>query len=324
VLDAILSQSGTQEIYNHLMVGNDTRDDAAVLDLGNGHCLISSVDFFTPVVDDAFDFGQIAAANAISDIYAMGGQPNLAIAILGFPSEKLDASVAGQMLAGAKAVCTQAGIPLAGGHSIEAPEPFFGLSVNGIVKKEYIKTNKDGKAGDLLFLTKPLGSGIMNTAVKRDLCKEDHYTVHIQNIKKLNDAGLHFGACEYIHAITDITGFSLLGHLCEITEFSSTSAELYKNNIPAYPFIDEYLAVNCIPDNTYRNWNAYEKKINGLTDMKSFQLLNDPQTNGGLLVAIDPSQKDTFIHLLNTLGLELFTTPIGQLTEKKEQLIYIV
>src|SRR5437868_5603328 len=190
-----------------LLVGNDTRDDAAVLDLGNGTALISTTDFFMPIVDDAYDFGRIAAANSISDVYAMGGKPVLAIAILGWPVDKLSPELAHQVIAGARAVCDEAGIPLAGGHSIDSPEPIFGLAVNGLVKKNHLKKNNTAQPGDLLFLTKPLGTGILAAALKRGKISEDDLKKMVEVMAALNKVGEMLGQFEGVHALTDITGF---------------------------------------------------------------------------------------------------------------------
>lgn len=293
-----------------LLVGNNTKDDAAVYDMDNGTALISTVDFFMPIVDDAFDFGQIAAANAISDVYAMGGKPFLATAILGWPVSKLPAEVAAQVIKGAREKCTEAGIVLAGGHSVDATEPLFGLSVNGVVKKEELKKNSGAKVGDLIYITKKLGSGILATALKRKAISAEHQNELLNELKKLNSIGVLFGTKSFIHALTDVTGFGLLGHLIEMMEGANLSAELNYNAIPLMNGAQEYSSKMIVPDNLYRNWNSYEKKVK-LHSPESFFTLCDPQTNGGLLFTIDPKHQNELEDLLKQNQLSEFAKPIG-------------
>ena len=216
VLEEILKDTGENLLSKNLLVGNETKDDAAVYDLGNGTALISTADFFTPIVNDAFTYGRIAAANALSDVYAMGGKPFLAIAILGFPTEKIPVSIAQQIIAGGKSICKEAGVSLAGGHTIDSPEPFFGLSVNGMVLVKNLKQNSTAEQGDLLFLTKPIGTGMLATAVKRELLSESDIQHAIDSMCFLNTFGEELGKYQFVHALTDVTGFGLLGHLIEI------------------------------------------------------------------------------------------------------------
>jgi selenide,water dikinase len=225
VLDKILHSDIARTIDPDLLVGNDKRDDAAVLDLCNGTALISTTDFFMPIVDNAYDFGRIASANAISDVYAMGGKPVLAIAILGWPIDKLPPEVAQQVLEGSRAVCAEAGITLAGGHSIDCPEPVFGLSVNGMVKIEHLKQNATATDGCRLYLTKALGVGILSTAQKKGLLKPEDAAIALQSMTTLNKLGEVFGKLDYVKAMTDVTGFGLLGHLTEMCEGSALFAE---------------------------------------------------------------------------------------------------
>lgn len=303
--------------FEQLLVGNESHDDAAVWDLGNGQALISTVDFFMPVVDDAYDFGRVAAANALSDIYAMGGRPIFANAILGWPVQKLPAELAARVMEGARSICHQAGIPIAGGHSIDSPEPIFGLAVNGLAATGHIKQNNSAQSGDLIFLTKPIGTGILSTALKRGMVRD---TTHVETVIKsmcsLNAAGADFGTLQAVHAMTDVTGFALLGHLIEMTQGSGLSAEINFSRIPYFDFLDEYLAQNAIPDNTYRNWNAIEKKVDGLDDMKAFQVLNDPQTSGGLLLAVAADGVEELKQVLRAHGLQDFLQPIGKFVNK--------
>lgn len=317
VLDEILKGHSPQANFPQLIVGTESKDDAAVFDLGNDDCLISTTDFFTPVVDDPFDYGRIAAANAISDVYAMGGKPILALAILGFPVEKISAAIAKEIIAGAKYICKEANIPLAGGHSIDSLEPIFGLAVNGIVKKKNLKRNDKAKAGDLIFLSKAIGSGIMATALKRGKIKEQDLTKTVSMMVKLNSEGFALGEKDFVHAMTDVTGFGLLGHLIEMCEGSNLSAELNYLDIPLLDGLDFYTSQFIIPDNTYRNWNAFEKKVAGISG-PAFMPLCDPQTSGGLLIAVDPSFENEIINMSVS-----FMKPIGRFIEKTEFVVNV-
>ncbi|MDQ6890555.1 MAG: selenide, water dikinase SelD, partial [Bacteroidota bacterium] len=232
VLDKILKSNLAIPDNKNLIVGNNTKDDAAVYDLGNGTALISTTDFFMPIVDDPFEFGRIASANAISDVYAMGGKPVLAIAILGWPVNILSPDIAQKVIEGSRSICLEAGIPLAGGHSIDSPEPIFGLSVNGLVPIKNVKQNNKAQEGDLLFLTKPLGVGILTTAEKKGLLLNEHIGIAAKQMMQLNSAGELLGALEGVHAMTDVTGFGLLGHLLEMAEGSGVSAVIYFGKVP--------------------------------------------------------------------------------------------
>ena len=229
VLDVILKGNETKSFFKGLIVGNDSRDDAAVMDMGNGIGLISTTDFFMPIVDDPFHFGRIAATNAISDVYAMGGTPSMAVAILGWPIDKLAPEIAAQVVAGGRSICEEAGIPLAGGHSIDSPEPIFGLAVSGFVPFENLKKNNTAQEGDLLFLTKPIGVGIFTTASKKELLSEADLDTAIKCMSTLNKIGASLGKIKNIHALTDVTGFGLFGHLIEMAEGSGFSAEISMN-----------------------------------------------------------------------------------------------
>lgn len=311
---------------NNLLVGNSSNDDAAVYDIGNGQALISSTDFFMPIVDNAFDFGRIAAANAISDIYVMGGKPLLAIAILGWPVDKLPASLARKVLDGARTVCAEAGIPLAGGHSIDSAEPIFGLSVNGLAATGNIKRNDTAGEGDWLFLTKPLGTGILSTAQKRGLIKEEHIQPMISQMATLNKMGLLLGESDHVTAMTDITGFGLLGHLVEMAEGAGLSAEIYYNLLPVIEGVKEYLSQRIVPDATYRNWNSYSTRTGfekGVNVMEAFNLLPDPQTNGGILFAVKDNGLGEIKKLLQQNGFDNFTTSVGRFVAKNEKTILV-
>ncbi len=322
VLEEILLSSIERPDNNKLIVGNSTRDDAAVYLLDKDTALISTTDFFMPIVDDAFDFGRIAAANAISDIYAMGGQPILALAILGWPVNKLPTALAQRVMEGARSICAEAGIPIAGGHSIDALEPMFGLSVNGMVKLANLKQNSTAREGDWLYLTKRIGAGLFSTATKRGVLKEEHKGLAEKQMTLLNKIGSQFGKLKGVHAMTDITGFGLLGHLTEMGESSDLSAELAYDKVLLMDGLTTYISQMCIPDNTYRNWNAYEKKTEGITGDSLFTLC-DPQTNGGLLIAVDSDSRAEVEILLQKNGLGEHSNPIGKMIKKKEKVVYV-
>ncbi|MDP1728420.1 MAG: selenide, water dikinase SelD [Bacteroidota bacterium] len=324
VLEEILRDNQSSTSFKQLLIGNHSKDDAAVWDLGDGQSLISTVDFFMPIVDDAYDFGRIAATNAISDVYAMGGKPIMATALLGWPVNSLPLELAARVLAGARAVCEQAGIPVAGGHSIDSKEPLFGLSVNGLVQTNHIKANSTAKDGDFLFLTKPLGTGIMATAVKRGLAQPGHVATVVESMCQLNKIGMELAAIKGVNALTDVTGFGLYGHLIEMCEGSGVSADLYLDKIPYFDFISTYTDQNCSPDSTYRNWNAIEKKVSPVDDMFYFQLLNDPQTSGGLLVSVEPKYTELVVDLFKQNGLDFCIDPIGKMTVKKDFSIQVM
>lgn len=312
VLGRILHSNEAAPDFKNLLVGNNTRDDAAVLDLGNGTALISTTDFFMPIVDDAYDFGRIASANAISDVYAMGGTPVLAIAILGWPIDKLSPEVAQRVIAGSRAVCAEAGIPLAGGHSIDSPEPIFGLAVNGIVPTNQIKTNSSAKAGNLLFLTKPLGIGIYTTAEKKGLLKPEHKSLAVAQMTRLNKTGSILGGMSGVTALTDVTGFGLLGHLKEMCEGSGLQAEMDFAKIPVLPGLDYYIQNKCLPGGTVRNWKSYGEAIGPISENQK-AILADPQTSGGLLIAADENAVAELKNVLEKNGLEGFVGPIGKM-----------
>ena len=273
----------------NLLVGNESKDDAAVYDLGNGQAVISTTDFFTPIVDDPYDFGKIAATNALSDIYAMGGKPIMALAILGWPLDKLPAEIARKVIEGARSVCAEAGIQLAGGHSIDISDPIFGLSVNGLVEVEKVKQNNTAIAGCSLFLTKPLGIGVMTTAEKKNLIDHKDNAISVELMGHLNKVGYEFGNLEGVRAMTDVTGFGLLGHLLEICEGSNLNAELDYDVIPKIEGVEEYIRKGSVPGGTRRNWAAYGDRIGGITEEQK-ALLCDPQTSGGLLFAVSAEQ----------------------------------
>jgi len=323
VLDKILKGNIALPDNDKLIVGNHSRDDAAVLDLGNGTALISTTDFFMPIVDDPFNFGRIASANAISDVYAMGGKPLLAIAILGWPINKLAPEVAQQVIDGSRSICKEAGISLAGGHSIDSPEPIFGLAVNGIVDIQNIKQNNTAQEGDILFLTKPLGVGILTTAEKKGLLKETDKHLAADQMMQLNKIGEALGKMNSVHAMTDVTGFGFLGHLTEMAEGSGLSAVI---DFDAVPLITDdlknYIAERCVPGGTTRNRDSYGHKIGELTE-EQWAILADPQTSGGLLIAVDKNKTGELISLFKQRGLGKFISPVGYLESKREKSVTV-
>lgn len=325
VLQEMLKNSNNF-INDTLLVGNDTKDDAAVYNLGDGNALIATTDFFTPIVDDAFDFGRIASANAISDVYAMGGKPVLAIAIVGWPVEKIPIQLAQEVLAGSRAICKEAGIPLAGGHSIDSAEPIFGLAVNGLISIQHLKKNNTAREGDQLFLTKPLGTGILSTAQKKGLLKEGDLQVMIDTMVQLNTIGEALGKINGVTAMTDVTGFGLLGHLMEMAEGSGLSVEINYAALPVIQHVKEYIALRAIPDATYRNWNNYSTKTGfekGVNVMEAFNLLPDPQTNGGLLFAVNEAAVGNIKELLLKNKMKEHIKPIGRFISAKEKTIIV-
>ncbi len=321
ILDQILSSSGSfSQIDPKLLVGNSGKDDAAVYQVSEDIAIINTVDFFTPIVDDPYDFGRIAAANAISDVYAMGGKPVFANAILSWPVEKLAPELAAKVMEGAKSICKTAGIELAGGHSIAAKDPIFGLSVNGIVHPRKIKTNKDAKAGDIIYLTKPLGIGVLATALKRQKIQDKDYLNLLDTACRLNSIGEIIGNHEEVHAMTDVTGFGLLGHLTEMCEAAEVSAEIILHKLPLIDGIQEYINQFIFPDNTYRNWNAYSAKTKGVVGMDLVKLC-DPQTSGGLMLAVDPENQKWFEDAMKQQNQVIWE--IGKFKEKGEFVVEV-
>ncbi len=323
VLDEILQNNGKLPDVN-LLVGNESKDDAAVYDLGNGQGLVSTTDFFMPIVDDPYEFGKIAAANAISDVYAMGGKPLMALAVLGWPVNKLSSAVAQRVIAGGTFICQEAGIPLAGGHSIDSPEPIFGLSVSGLVKISNLKRNNTALEGDILFLTKPIGVGIFSTALKRGKLKDEHYAPLIRQLSALNKIGETLGKIDSVNAMTDVTGFGFLGHLLEMAEGSGLTAEIEYDAIPKLDGIDHYLKERIVPDSTFRNWNSYSEKVGfekTVPVMDAFNLLPDPQTNGGLLISVSASGAKEVESILKSN--DIYHQPIGRMVQQGQKIILV-
>lgn len=315
MLGTILHSELEKFIDPNLLVGNETADDAAVYDIGNGVGIISTTDFFMPIVDDPFDFGRIAATNAISDIFAMGGKPIMAIAILGFPINKLPAEVAQQIVEGGRAACATAGIALAGGHSIDAPEPIFGLAVTGIIPTEKVKRNASATAGCQLFLTKLLGIGILTTAEKRGMLKPEHQHLARDAMCQMNLIGAEFSKLDEVKAMTDVTGFGLLGHLKEVCEGSNLRAEVDFADIQTLDGVRDYIAQGSVPGGTNRNFESYGHLISPLTDEQK-AILCDPQTSGGLLVAVESQAVEKIQQIADAMNVPLFR--VGRLLEMDE------
>lgn len=313
VLDSILKSNLIAPPDERLLVGNQTRDDAAVYDIGNDQAIISTTDFFMPIVDDPYDFGRIAATNAISDVYAMGGKPIMAIAILGWPLDKLSPEIAQQVVEGGRSVCFEAGIQLAGGHSIDAPEPIFGLAVTGIVNVSLVKKNNTAQAGCKLYLTKPLGVGILTTAQKNKKLKAAHQDVARDSMCRLNTIGAVVADMPEVKALTDVTGFGLMGHLAEMCEASDVNAVIDFSSVPQLEGVAEYMQLDCVPGGTQRNFDSYGHKIAPLTDWQK-NLLCDPQTSGGLLIAVEAQAESKLEAFLQQHGVDVHA--IGHLTER--------
>ena len=323
VLDQILSQVGRSAPFENLIVGNSTSDDAAVMDLGDGTGIVSTTDFFMPIVDDPFDFGKIAATNAISDVYAMGGTPLMAIAILGWPLDKLDPTIAGDVLEGGRKICEEAGIPLAGGHSIDCPEPIFGLAVTGRVPLNQLKMNSGAREGDLLFLTKGLGVGMITTGQKKGLSTDEQVAIAVKSMQTMNKIGEDLSKVEGIHALTDVTGFGLLGHLVEMCSAGNVSAVVKPDMIPTIlerAQLEKLHKQGAIPGGTRRNFASYGNHVKvqeGFTQ----DLLCDPQTSGGLLISATPDSMEEIREIGTKYGLDL--EPIGSLTARQDQLVVV-
>lgn len=300
VLSRILAETdgGTASAnFPSLLVGHQSRDDAAAVVLDNDRAVLSSTDFFMPIVDDPYDFGRIAATNAISDIYAMGGTPQLAVAILGWPIDQLAPEIANRVVQGGRDVCAQVGFPLAGGHSIDAPEPIFGLAVTGTVERAHLKQNSGACPSDLLILTKPLGIGIYTTAEKQGKLQATHQGLATELMCQPNQVGTLLAKLDGVNALTDVTGFGFAGHLIEMCRGGSLSAIIDPDAIPELPGLDDYIAQGCVPGGTQRNFDALGDALPTLAS-RELAVLCDPQTSGGLLVAVSPSTVEEVQRLL--------------------------
>lgn len=322
-LKAILNEEIILPRNPLLIGGNENNEDAAIWKWDEENYLISTTDFFSPIVDDPFEFGKIAASNALSDVYAMGGKPFMALAILGWPIDKIPLAYASKVMDGARLVCKIAGVEIAGGHSIDTPEPIFGLSVNGRVKSDGLKRNSTAQPGDKLFITKPLGNGIISAALKKGKVLEEDLAEAIRFMTCLNDIGNVLSDYSAIHAMTDITGFGLLGHLSEMMNGSKTSAEINFASIPRYPFLQKYLDEFIYPDITTKNFSAVSAHVSTLR-AEQLLLLCDPQTSGGLLLSVDPRIQKEIVSIFKDFGIaEPCFNEIGSVTSQREKLIFV-
>jgi selenide,water dikinase len=308
VLSEILKKSTGFPVPKELMVGIETADDAAVYKLNDEQALIATTDFFMPIVDDPYDFGRIAATNAISDVYAMGGTPIMALALVGMPVNKLPLDTIGKIIQGGESICAEAGIPIAGGHTIDSVEPIYGLVVLGLVHPSKVKRNADARAGDVLILGKPLGVGVLSAALKKDKLDAAGYAAMIANTTKLNKPGKALAELDGVHALTDVTGFGLLGHLLELARGAGLAAELEMARIPLLPGVDALARDGFFTGASGRNWDAYGHDVDlGSTGSDKDRdnarvLLTDPQTSGGLLVSCDPASADEVLALFAREG----------------------
>jgi selenide,water dikinase len=301
-----------------LFIGNENNEDAAAYFIDDNTLLLSTIDFFTPVVDDPYDFGFIAAANAISDIFAMGGRPVLALSVLAWPLKEIPEAVASKVIRGATDACASVNIMIAGGHSIENKEPVFGLSVNGIVARANVKLNSGAKAGDVIYLTKPLGAGILTTAIKKELIAKKDNEILLANLKKINSIGFELGKIKGVNAMTDVTGFGLAGHLIEMCMASKLSAKISIEKLPLLTDLKPYIEKGSLPGGLHKNWKNYADMVdNALYYHK--EILADPQTNGGLLICVDPSAVSEVETLL--ASVDQLYKPIGQMVSVGEKVI---
>ena len=312
VLKEILGSSYTN-LDSKLLVGHESSDDAAVYDLGDGRALISTTDFFMPIVDDPFHFGMIAGSNALSDVYAMGGRPLMAISIFGWPINALSSDIGARVIDGGREICSRAGISLAGGHSIDSPEPIFGLSVSGIVEIKNLKKNIGAQPGDTLFLTKPLGIGVLSTAQKKKVVTEKDHVLAVKQMCALNDIGAKLSSINGVNAVTDVTGFGLAGHLLEVCKGSQVSAEVYFEKLPLLPNVLKYIENDCVPGGTFRNFESYGEYLSELSDIEK-SIICDPQTSGGLLVSVSKDGLQDLQDLMRLNNLDL--KPIGKILDE--------
>ena len=324
VLSKILANSPATQMFANLMVGTESADDAAVYRLNDEQALIATTDFFMPIVDDPFDFGRIAATNAISDVYAMGGKPILALALVGMPIDKLPVETIQQILAGGQAVCTQAGIPIAGGHSIDAPEPIYGLVALGLVHPDKVKRNDRARAGDVLILGKGLGVGILSAALKKGELSPAGYAEMIASTTQLNTPGIHLAELPGVSALTDVTGFGLAGHLLEICRGSGLTAEVPFDLLPVLPVARELAEGGYVTGASKRNWAGYGNDVklpDGFPQWKQ-DLLSDPQTSGGLLVSCRPEAAAAVLRIFHDEGFN-YAQVIGAMRAGKPHIIVL-
>ena len=306
VLAEILRNTARLPVPPELMVGIETADDAAVYRLNDSQALIATTDFFMPIVDDPFDFGRIAATNAISDVYAMGGTPIFALALVGMPIDKLPVETIGRILAGGESVCAAAGIPIAGGHTIDSVEPIYGLVVLGLVHPDQVKRNAGGQPGDLLILGKPLGVGVLSAALKKGQLDERGYAAMIAATTRLNTPGRSLATLSGVHALTDVTGFGLLGHTLELARGARLRARIQASTVPLLEGVRALATQGMVTGASGRNWAGYGAEVvlgEGL-DAVDQALLTDPQTSGGLLVACAPEVVSAVMEVFRRDGFE--------------------
>jgi len=304
VLQQLLADQPAAAPYRQLLVGTETSDDAAVWQVDDNTCIIATTDFFMPMVDDPFDFGRIAATNAISDVYAMGGKPIMALAILGMPVDKIPVEMVREILKGGAAVCATAGIPIAGGHSIDCPEPVYGLAVIGICRPEDVRRNSDAKAGDKLILTKPVGVGIYSAAIKKNALLPEAYQEMIDTTTTLNKVGTELAKDKDVHAITDVTGFGVLGHALELARGSKLTVRIKAADVPLLKHAAQLTQQGFVTGASHRNWASYGHDVVLPPGLPEWQrhLLSDPQTSGGLLVACSADRAAEVVQSINAAG----------------------
>jgi selenide,water dikinase len=316
VLRDILSAMPQAAAFSNLMVGTETSDDAAVWRLNDQQALVATTDFFMPVVDDPFDFGRIAATNALSDVYAMGGRPILALALVGMPVNVLSAETIGRILAGGASVCAEAGVPVAGGHSIDSVEPIYGLVALGLVHPDRVRTNRGARACDVLILTKALGVGVMSAAYKQGRLDDQGYAALIASTTRLNRIGADLAEINAVHALTDVTGFGLLGHALELARGSGVGVEIDAASAPLLPGVEALVREGVRTGASTRNWASYGEAVHLPADLPEWRrdLLTDPQTSGGLLVSVAADAADAVLGRIRAAGFEAATI-VGQVVE---------
>lgn len=302
----ILSAMPQAAAFSNLMVGTETSDDAAVWRLNDQQALVATTDFFMPVVDDPFDFGRIAAANALSDVYAMGGRPILALALVGMPVNVLSAETIGQILAGGASVCAEAGVPVAGGHSIDSVEPIYGLVALGLVHPDRVRTNRGARPGDVLILTKALGVGVMSAAYKQGRLTDEGYAALIASTTQLNRIGADLAEIDAVHALTDVTGFGLLGHALELARGSGVGVEIDAASAPLLPGVEALVRDGVRTGASARNWASYGEAVDLPPDLPEWRrdLLTDPQTSGGLLVSVAADAAEDVLARVRAAGFD--------------------